>query len=94
MPFRLNEHRAKIQFITFARMPSLIYKACLAKSIPSNTRYVQEAVCWKLSQDLGIPYESLLAELPPPRGKAAVLFGDDRRRAPDRGRHFVQEQVR
>jgi hypothetical protein len=79
MPFRVNEHRAVIRFITFARMPSLIYKACLATSTPSNTRYVQEAICARLARDMGIPYESLLAELPPCRTNAATLFDGSRK---------------
>lgn len=94
MPFRLNEHRAKIQFITSARMPSLIYRACLAKGVASNTRYVQEAVARRLSEDLGIPLGDLLDELPPPRSKAAHLFGpgEHQRRAPA-GR-WVNEEVK
>lgn len=74
MPFRLDEFRAKIQFVTMARMPSLIYKACLATDTPSNTRYIQEAVCAALSRDLGIDYQELLNELPPPRAAAARLL--------------------
>ena len=73
MPFRLNEHRAKVQFLTSAAMPNLIYRACLATETPSNTRYIQEAVCERLSKDLNIPLETLLAQLPPCRGMAGVL---------------------
>lgn len=79
MPFRLDEFRAKIQFMTSASMPHNVYKACLKTGTPSNTRYLQEAVCERLSRDLGIPLDDLLAELPPPRGMAAVLFGKDRK---------------
>ena len=79
MPFRLDEFRAKVQFVTSARTPRLVYEACVQTQIPSNTRYYQLAVAEKLSKDLGIPLDDLLAELPEPRGKAAVLFGDDRR---------------
>lgn len=79
MPFRLDEHRAKVQFITFARMPHLIYKACIKTGTPSNTRYVQEAVCERLSRDLDIPLQDLMDELPPARGMAGVLFGGDRK---------------
>jgi hypothetical protein len=78
MPFRLDEFKAKIQFITSAEMPSLIYKACVATETPSNTRYIQEAVCERLSRDLDIPMERLLERLPPPRGKAAVRFWEGR----------------
>ena len=67
MPFRLNEHRAKVQFLTSAEMPSLIYKACVATGAPSNTRYVQVAVCEALARDLGIPLEDLLERLPATR---------------------------
>lgn len=79
MPFRLDEHRAKIQFITSAEMPHMIYKACIKTGTPSNTRYVQEAVCEKLARDLGVPLEELLERLPPARGMAGVLFGGDRK---------------
>jgi hypothetical protein len=78
VPFRLDEFRAKIQFITSAEMPSLIYKACLETGKPSNTVYVQHAVCEALSRDLGIPLDDLLDNLPTPRGRSATLFGDDR----------------
>lgn len=79
MPFRLDETRAKIQFVTFAAMPNMIYKACLRTDTASNTRYVQEAVCEKLSRDLGIPLPELLDRLPPSRTSAAVLWGGDRK---------------
>lgn len=79
MPFRLNEFRAKIQFTTSARMPSDIYKACLATGVESNTVYVQRAVCEALSRDLHIPLQDLLDALPPPRSRAAMLMGPHRR---------------
>lgn len=79
MPFRLDEHRAKIQFTTSAETPSLIYKACLATGHMSNTAYVQHAVAEALARDLGIPLDDLLAKLPPNRGSSATLFGTDRR---------------
>ena len=82
MPFRLDEFRSKIQFVTSASMPSRIYKACLATGTGSNTRYIQEAVCERLSRDLGIPLDDLLAELPPSRTMAATLFGTDRKPVP------------
>lgn len=80
MPFRLNEFRAKVQFVTSARTPSLIYRACQKTGHPSNTVYLQHAVAEALSRDLDIPLEELLAELPPPRGSAAVLFNGERQR--------------
>lgn len=86
MPFRLNEHRAKIQFITSAAMPNRIYKACLKTDTVSNTRYIQEAVCAALSRDLDIPLDDLLAELPEPRSNAARMI--------ERNGHKVPAQVR
>lgn len=80
MPFRLDEHRAKIAFVTSARTPTLIYRACTKRGLPSNTAYLQRAVAEALSRDLDIPLDELLDELPPLRGSALVLFGDDRRR--------------
>lgn len=74
MPFRLDEMRAKIQFITSAEMPNLVYRACVKTNTVSNTRYIQEAVCARLSHDLDIPFEDLIAALPPPRGRASTVF--------------------
>lgn len=91
-PFRLDEFRAKIQFTTSAEMPSLIYRACIKTNTVSNTRYVQEAVCERLARDLDIPLERLLDRLPPPRGKAAVPFGEDRKPRP--GSANTVEEVR
>jgi hypothetical protein len=79
MPFATNEFRTTVKFATMARMPSLIYQACLNTLTPSNTRYIQEALCMRLSKDLGIPYESLLAELPPTRTNSAALFDGNRK---------------
>jgi hypothetical protein len=64
MPFRLNEHRAKIQFLTSASMPMRIYDAREKRGITSQTRYIQLAVCRALADDLGLDYEELVAELP------------------------------
>lgn len=78
MPFRINPYefpdRAKIQFTSSAEMPSLIYRACLATGIVSNTVYCQHALVDALHRDLGIPKETLLGSLPPPRGPANHLF--------------------
>jgi hypothetical protein len=82
LPFRLDEFRSKIQFVTAASMPNRIYKACLATGTASNTRYIQEAVCERLSKDLGIPLEDLLSELPPCRTSAATLWGGTRKPVP------------
>jgi hypothetical protein len=68
MPYRLTERSTKIQFLTSAQMPSLIYQACLATGLPSNTVYIQRAVCAALAADLDIPLPTLLAALPPTRG--------------------------
>jgi hypothetical protein len=75
MPFRLTEERAKVQFLTSARLPSLIYKACLATGQPSNTAYIQRAVCEALARDLNIPLTDLLAEQPPVRSHAGEFRG-------------------
>lgn len=77
MPYRLDEFKAKVQFVTSAEMPHLIYKACLKKGVTSNTVYIQHAVCEALARDLDIPVEDLLAKLPPPRGRNKSPF--DRR---------------
>lgn len=75
MPHRLNELRAKIQFVTFAEMPSMIRRAAAETGEPSSTRYIQRALCRALSRDLGEDYDVLIGRLPPPRGPASTLFG-------------------
>jgi hypothetical protein len=87
MPFRLDEFRAKVQFVTSAQTPSLIRRAAEATGRPSNTVYLQHAVCEALSRDLDIPLSDLLDALPPPKGNAAALFGDDRKPISRRRRH-------
>lgn len=79
LPFRLDEFRAKIQFVTSAETPALIYKAVCATGKSSNTEYIQHAVCEALSRDLGIPLNDLTSRLPASRGMARVPFGPDRR---------------
>jgi len=78
MPFRLHNEgfpdRTKIQFTTSVTMPHLIYRACKATGMVSNTVYVQHAVAEALARDLNIPLDSLLAELPEPRGPAKHLY--------------------
>jgi hypothetical protein len=74
MPHRLDEFRAKIQFVTNAEMPSDIYEACKRTGIVSQTRYCQEAVAKQLSQDLDIPLDDLLARLPECRTNAKTML--------------------
>jgi hypothetical protein len=64
MPFRLNENRKKIQFLTAASMPMRIYEARQKRGISSQTRYIQLAVCRQLAEDLNLDYDELVAELP------------------------------
>lgn len=92
MPFRIDEHRAKIQFITSREMPSLVYKAAVRTNKVSNTVYIQHAVCEALSRDLGIPVEDLIAALPPARGSAATIFGSAGKAR--RGMQATNEEVR
>lgn len=82
MPFRLDperygEFRAKVQFTTSAEMPNLIYRACLATGIVSNTVYCQRAIAEALSRDLGIPLERIIENLPTARGPSAHLYDPD-----------------
>jgi hypothetical protein len=94
MPFRLTDERAKIQFLTSARMPNLIYRACVKTGTLSNTAYIQRAVCEALARDLDIPLADLLAELPPHRGNAATLFDGTRRAVHRVGPANTVEEVR
>lgn len=75
MPFRLDERydgqfRAKMQFVTGAWMPHMVYTACLRTGVISNTVYIQRAVCEALARDLDLDVDELLDRLPTPRGKA------------------------
>jgi hypothetical protein len=78
MPFRLAKEgfpsRAKIQFTTAIWMPYRIYEACKATGTVSNTVYIQHAVCEALARDLQLDLDSLLADLPTPRGPGGHLF--------------------
>lgn len=78
MPYRnLGEFVAKIQFVASAEMPRLIYLACQKTGTPSNTAYLQQAVCEALARDLDLPLDRLLDRLPPRRGPAAHLYDPD-----------------
>jgi len=84
MPFRTGaytpagaEPRAKVQFTTAAWMPRLIYQACLATGTPSNTAYIQTAVCEKLARDLDKDLDKMMARLPKRRTMANHLFDPD-----------------
>lgn len=76
MPFRLNEFRAKVQFITSARTPRLIHEAATKQGLKSNTVYLQRVVAEALSRDLGIPLQELLDELPAPHAASAVPWNE------------------
>ena len=80
-PFRIDPYqfpnRAAIKFTTSAEMPNLIYQACLATGVVSNTVYCQHAVAEALARDLGVPLQPLLDALPPPRGPAKHLYDRD-----------------
>lgn len=73
MPFRLNDSRAKIQFVTSAETPYLVYQACLVTGLPSNTAYLQRAVAEALARDLDMSLADLIADLPPLQGSATYL---------------------
>lgn len=75
MNYRIDETRTTIHFLTSAEMPSMVYEACVATGTPSNTRYVQEAVCRRLAADLGLDYDDLLSRLPAGRRQARVFNG-------------------
>lgn len=71
MPHRLNEFRAKVQFVTFAKMPRLIRQAALSRGFVSNTQYIQHVLCDALARDLSLDVDDLKKQLPPPQGQAA-----------------------
>jgi hypothetical protein len=79
MPFRLDEFKAKIQFIVPNNFPVLINRAAEEGNIPSQTRYIQLALCRQLAEDLGLNEDELIRSLPPTRTHASVLFDGNRR---------------
>lgn len=79
MPFRLDEFKAKIQFVAPTNFPVLINRAAEHKDIPSQTRYIQLALCHALAEDLGLDEGELIRSLPPTRGPASALFDGNRR---------------
>lgn len=79
MPFRLDEFKAKIQFVAPNNFPVLINRAADKLGIPSQTRYIQLALCRQLAEDLGLDEAELVRSLPPTRGMSGALFGGDRR---------------
>ena len=62
MPFRVNDERTTVHVMVPAEWPSAIYDACGDLDIPSNTRFIQEAIAWKLAVD-DREYADLIARL-------------------------------
>lgn len=89
----LGDGATKIQFATSDEMPHLIYRACLRTGTRSNTIYLQLAVCEALARDLDLPYDDLVAHLPPARGRSTNLIPDHRPSRADRmrERHVIEE---
>lgn len=77
MPFRLDDFRAKIQFVTSAAMPHMIYRACKATNTVSATVYCQRAIAEALARDLNMDVQVILDGLPTPRGPSGHLFDPD-----------------
>jgi len=71
VPFRLAEHyptpRVRMQFVTSAEMPYLIYSARLATGYDSATKYIQHRLCEAIADDLGLDLDTLVSRLPPGR---------------------------
>ena len=85
MPFRLDETKAKIHFVTSVRMPMLINRAARATGKCSNTQYIQHALVEALARDLELDVDDLYAELPPPKAQAATLKDYRRNKAGESG---------
>ena len=81
MPFRTGPGRTTIHFLTFTEMPSMIFEACKQHDVPSNTRYVQEAICRRIADDMGYEYDELVAALTPGR-RTTPAFNGHRRIGP------------
>lgn len=87
-PFRLNEFRAKIQFVTSAETPSLIAKAAAKRDLSSNTEWLQHTIAAALAKELDLDLQQRMERLPPNRATPTILFGDTAkgvrvRKAPD-----------
>lgn len=75
MPFLgYNDLYTCIQFRCNTDMPNMIYRACLATGLPSQTVYIQRAVVAALARDLDLPEEDLIDLLPTPKTVAKSLF--------------------
>lgn len=72
--WRGDPAKGKIQFVTSARMPYLIYQACLRTGHRSISVYCQHALADALARDLDLDREQIVAELPPPRTRSAALM--------------------
>lgn len=68
-----GEYRSTVRFIAAAWLPNLVYRACVATGIPSNTAYMRNAVCEALARDLGLDLQSLLDAQPVPRTASKQL---------------------
>lgn len=68
MPFRNDPlkfpNRAYVQFLSCAKMPSLLRKAAKVRGLPSNAAYLNQVVAEAVAKDLGLDEAALKAELP------------------------------
>lgn len=72
--YKGDEYKGKIQFVTSAEMPYLIYRACVEKGFRSITAYCQHAVIDALVRDLGLDRDTLVSRLPVPRTSTMSLM--------------------
>lgn len=62
MPFRVNEDRSTVHVMVPVEWPMDIHDHCEAHGLPSNTRFIQEAIAAKLATSPG-HYDRLIARL-------------------------------
>lgn len=55
----------------------MIYRACLATGVQSNTVYCQRAIVTALARDLDLDEADLLARLPRPKSASVYLFNPE-----------------
>lgn len=84
-PTPYDQRLPQICFTTSTRMARDIHEACKTTGTQSQTVYIQRAVCDALARDLHLPLDTLLADLPEPKRRAATLFGGKRARITDPG---------
>ncbi len=74
MPWRMNDQRKRISFLTSVPMPLMIHRAVEVRGYTSNTHYIQMVLAEALAKDLGIPLAEIVDALPERRGQGSLPY--------------------